>query len=305
MPEDPGKSKSETGKGPEIEGKGPAIEDYRGQNPAWCPGCGNLQILRVFKMAMVEMGIEPHQLLLVSGIGQAGKFPHYTRCNTFNGLHGRTLPVAQAIRMANHDMRVIAVAGDGDCYGEGGNHFLAAMRRNLNVKLFVHDNQVYGLTKGQASPTTDEGMVTGTQPFGVLSAPMNPVALAVAMDCSLVVRGFSGNQEELKELMKTVLEHKGFALLDIFQNCVTYNKINTFQWYKEHCDPVGEDHDPTDREAAFRLALKAGDRIPTGVIYRHDRPLMEDLIPVIAGVEPLVRQPFSQEDVAGELARFY
>lgn len=281
------------------------LEDFRGQNPAWCPGCGNLQILRTFKMAVVELGLEPHELTIVSGIGQAGKFPHYTRCNTFNGLHGRTLPVAQAIRMVNHDMRVIAVAGDGDCYGEGGNHFLGAMRRNSNVKLFVHDNQVYGLTKGQASPTTAEGMVTGTQPFGVLYEAMNPVALAVAMNCSLVVRGFSGNQEQLKELMKTVLEHRGFALLDIFQPCVTYNKINTFQWYKERCYAVGPDHDPTDREAAFRLALEFGDTIPTGVIYRHQRPTLEEVIPGIANREPLVRQPFSPEDVVGELGRFY
>jgi len=283
----------------------PELEDFRGQNPAWCPGCGNLQILRVFKLAMVDLGIEPHELTIVSGIGQAGKFPHYTRCNTFNGLHGRTLPVAQAIRLANHDLRVLAVAGDGDCYGEGGNHFLAAMRRNINIKIFVHDNQVYGLTKGQASPTTAEGMVTGTQPFGVITEPMNPVALAVAMDCSLVARGYSGNQDELRELMKTVLEHKGFALLDIFQPCVIYNKINTFKWYKEHCYPVDPGHDPTDREAAFRLALQSGERIPTGVIYRNPRPVFEDLLPVTANREPLVRQPFSQEELAGELERFY
>jgi len=283
----------------------PELEDFRGQNPAWCPGCGNLQILRVFKLAMVDLGIEPHELTIVSGIGQSGKFPHYTRCNTFNGLHGRTLPVAQAIRLANHDLRVLAVAGDGDCYGEGGNHFLAAMRRNVNVKIFVHDNQVYGLTKGQASPTTAEGMVTGTQPFGVITEPMNPVALAVAMDCSLVARGYSGNQDELRELMKTVLEHKGFALLDIFQPCVIYNKINTFKWYKEHCYPVGPEHDPTDREAAFRLALQSGEHIPTGVIYRNSRPVFEELLPVTANREPLVRQPFSQEELAGELERFY
>ncbi|MDO8736530.1 MAG: thiamine pyrophosphate-dependent enzyme [Thermoleophilia bacterium] len=283
----------------------PELEEFRGQNPAWCPGCGNLQILRTFKLAMVALGIEPHEITIVSGIGQAGKFPHYTRCNTFNGLHGRTLPVAQAIHLVNHEMRVLAVAGDGDCYGEGGNHFLHAMRRNLNITLFVHDNQVYGLTKGQASPTTSEGTVTGTQPFGVLYEPLNPMALAVAMDCSFVARGFSGNQEQLQKLMQAALEHKGFALLDILQNCPSYNKINTMQWYKERCYPVGPDHDPSDREAAFRVALEFGDRIPTGVIYRHPRHTLEEAMPEIANREPLVRQPFSQEDVAGETERYY
>ncbi len=281
------------------------LEDFRGQNPAWCPGCGNLQILRSFKMAMVEMGIEPHELIIVSGIGQAGKFPHYTKCNTFNGLHGRTLPVSQAIRLVNHGMRVLAVAGDGDCYGEGGNHFLHALRRNLNITVFVHDNQVYGLTKGQASPTTDEGMVTGTQPFGVLYEPLNPVALAVSMDAGFVARGFSGNQEQLKELMRAALEHRGFSLLDILQPCVTYNKINTFQWYKQRCNPVGVSHDPSDREAAWRLALEFGDRIPTGIIYRSDRPTLEERLPEIANQEPLVKQPFSQGDVISELENFF
>lgn len=281
------------------------LEDFRGQNPAWCPGCGNLQILRAFKMAMVELGLEPHELTIVSGIGQAGKFPHYTRCNTFNGLHGRTLPVAQAIRLANHQMRVLAVAGDGDCYGEGGNHFLSAMRRNLNITLFVHDNQVYGLTKGQASPTTDEGMITGTQPFGVLYEPLNPIALAVAMDASFVARGFSGDQDQLRGLMQSALEHKGFAFLDILQPCVTYNKVNTFQWYRERCYPVGPEHDPGDRVAAFRRALEFGERIPTGVIYRSERQTLEERIPVIANREPLVQQPFSPEDMAGELQKFF
>ena len=160
----------------------PSLNDYKGQNPAWCPGCGNFSILKTFKDAMVEMGIEPHRFTIVSGIGQAGKFPHYVKCNTFNGLHGRTLPVATAIRLANHNMLTIAVAGDGDCYGEGGNHLMHAMRRNINVKLFVHDNQIYGLTKGQASPTSMEGMVTKNQPFGVFSEQLNPMALAVALD---------------------------------------------------------------------------------------------------------------------------
>lgn len=254
---------------------------------------------------MVELGLEPHRLTVVSGIGQAGKLPHYTRCNTFNGLHGRTLPVATGIRLANHDMTVVAVAGDGDCYGEGGNHFLHAMRRNINVSMFVHDNQIYGLTKGQASPTSEPGMITKAQPFGVLSQPMNPVALAVAMDASFVARGYAGDKAFLTELMVAAVRHKGFALLDILQPCVIFNKLNTFRWYQERIYHIGPQHDPTDREAAFKLALEFGEKIPTGIIYKNDRPTLEEEIPVIAGRAPLVKQPFSIKEMEKELEDFY
>ena len=283
----------------------PELEDYRGQKPTWCPGCGNFSLLKTFKEAMVALELEPHQIIMVSGIGQAGKLPHYTRGNTFNGLHGRTLPVASGIRLVNHEMHVIAIAGDGDCYGEGGNHLLHAMRRNNDINLFVHDNQVYGLTKGQASPTTQEGTVTKTQPYGVLLEPLNPIALAVTMDASFVARGFTGDGAFLKELMVAALEHKGFALLDILQPCVSYNRINTLSWYRERVYRVGEDHDPTDREAAFRLAQEFDEKIPTGVIYKNSRPVMEDSIPVLAGKPPLVRQPFEPAGMVKELEKFF
>lgn len=283
----------------------PELEDYQGQTPAWCPGCGNFALLKAFKLALVGLGLQPHQLAVVSGIGQSGKLPHYTRCNTFNGLHGRTLPVATAIRLVNHDLPVIAVAGDGDCYGEGGNHLLHAMRRNINVAVFVHDNQVYGLTKGQASPTSDQGMVTKTQPLGVTPEPLNPMALAVAMDAGFVARGFTGDSQQLVDLMQQAIRHRGLALLDIFQPCVVFNKVNTFKWYKERCYRIGEDHDPADRKAAMRLALEFPDRIPTGVIYKTDRPAYEDTLAVIAGREPLIRQPFSPAVLADEIKAFY
>ncbi len=279
-------------------------EDFAGQTPAWCPGCGNFNILKAFKAAMIRLELKPDQLVLVSGIGQASKLPHYTAGNIFNGLHGRPLPVATAIRLANHDMRVVAVAGDGDCYGEGGNHFLHAMRRNVNVKLFVHDNQIYGLTKGQASPTSQAGMVTKSQPFGVLLEPLNPIALAVAMDAGFAARAYAGDVQFLTEMMAAAMQHRGFALIDILQPCVTFNRLNTFRWYHERVYRLGPDHDPGDREAAFRLALEQ-EKIPTGVIYRHKRPLLEDQIPVIAGKEPLVHQPFSPKAVEKELEAFY
>ncbi|GAB4388418.1 MAG: 2-oxoacid:ferredoxin oxidoreductase subunit beta [Thermodesulfovibrionales bacterium] len=261
------------------------------EKPAWCPGCGNFPILKTLKEALAELDIPPHRVLLVSGIGQAGKLPHYLKCNTFNGLHGRTLPVATAAKLANHEMNVIAVAGDGDCYGEGGNHLLHAVRRNVNVTLLVHDNQIYGLTKGQASPTSMEGMKTKVQPYGVLSEQLNPVALAVALDCGFVARGFAGDGDFLRSLMKEAITHKGFSLLDIFQPCVTFNKINTFKWYRERVYRIEEGHDPEDRKAAFEKALEWGEKIPTGVIYRNRRPPFEERVPAISEA-PLVRQGF-------------
>ncbi|MFN3479988.1 MAG: 2-oxoacid:ferredoxin oxidoreductase subunit beta [Thermodesulfovibrionales bacterium] len=267
----------------------PILEDYKGQTPAWCPGCGNFGILKAFKEAMVELSIEPHQFVIVSGIGQAGKFPHYLRCNTFNGLHGRTLPVATGIRLANHEMMVFAVAGDGDCYGEGGNHLIHAIRRNVNIKLFVHDNQVYGLTKGQASPTSLEGMVTKVQVNGVISEPLNPVAMAIALDCSFVARGFAGDTEHLKGLIKEAVTHEGFSLIDILQPCVTFNKINTYEWYKKRVYYLEPGYDPTDRTQAFQRSLEFGEKIPIGVIYRNNRRIYEKRIPAIESV-PLVKQ---------------
>lgn len=272
----------------------PTINDYRGQRPAWCPGCGNFVILKTLKEALVELGIAPHEVLLVSGIGQGAKTPHYMQCHTFNGLHGRTLPVATAARLVNHEMTVIAVAGDGDCYGEGGNHLVHAIRRNVNVALFVCDNQVYGLTKGQASPTTREGTVTKTQPYGTPSEQLNPMALAVALDASFAARGSCGDPEFLRDLMKAAITHRGFALLDILQPCVTFNRVNTYEWYKERVYRVGGDHDPEDRLRAFRLSLEWGEKIPSGVMYRKGRPTMEDLIPVIKDT-PLIGQGFDRE----------
>jgi 2-oxoglutarate ferredoxin oxidoreductase subunit beta len=280
-------------------------QEFSGQKPAWCPGCGNFSILKVFKDTMADLDLEPHQLALVSGIGQAGKFPHYTRGNTFNGLHGRTIPVATAIKLVNHDLRVIAFAGDGDCYGEGGNHLLHAMRRNIGIKVFVHNNQIYGLTKGQASPTTSTGTITKTQPFGVMMEPLNPMALAVTLGASFAARSLSVDRDHLQSMMTAALNHEGFALLDIFQPCVVFNKINTASWYKEHTYPVPESHDATDREAAFALATSNGDKIPVGIIYRNDRPSLEEQLPPIAGREPLVKQDYSPPEAEAELDKYF
>lgn len=280
------------------------LENFKGRQPAWCPGCGNFSILRAFNEAIIELNLNPHEFIIVSGIGQAGKFPHYTRCNTFNGLHGRTLPVATGIKLANHKLKVFAVAGDGDCYGEGGNHFIHAIRRNIDIKLFVHNNQIYGLTKGQASPTSMKGMVTKVQPFGVFSEQFNPLAMAIALNCSFVARGFAAEIEHLKYLIKEAINHKGFALIDILQPCVSFNKINTFDWYKQRIYKLPEEYNPFDRIKAFERSLEWGDKIPIGIIFKTEKPTFEDQIPFINEI-PLKEQRHNFERISELLREFY
>lgn len=277
------------------------LDKYQGEVPAWCPGCGNFAILRAFKEALAEENIEPGGFCVVSGIGQAGKFPHYIRCNTFNGLHGRSVPVATGIKLANHDLLVMAVGGDGDMYGEGGNHLMHAMRRNIGVKVFVHDNQIYGLTKGQASPTSMEGVVTKVQPFGVLSEQLNPMAMAVALDCGFVARGYAGDHEHLKGLIREAIRYPGFSLVDMLQPCVSFNKVNTYEWYAKRVYHIGDDHNVQDRVQAFAKALEWGERIPVGVIYRNDRPSFESRVPVLSE-GPLVDHTLDWEVLKKKLA---
>ena len=283
-----------------------SLNDYKGQKPAWCPGCGNFAILNFLKKTLVELDIAPHEFTIVSGIGQGAKLPHYTKCNTFNGLHGRTLPVATGVRLANHNMLVFAIAGDGDCYGEGGNHLIHAIRRNINMTLLVHNNQVYGLTKGQASPTTTQGTVTKTQPFGAMSEPLNPLAMAIALDCGFVARAFAGASglPLLMEIIKEAIAHPGFAIVDILQNCVSFNKVNTFHWYKDRAYSLEEDYDPYNRVEAFSRSLEWGEKIPTGIFYRNNRKSFEEQLPTIAD-QPLVRQPFTLEGFEQEFQQFH
>ena len=261
--------------------------DYGEHETAWCPGCGNFAVLKAVKRALAESGVAPHETLFVSGVGQAAKAPHYLNCNLFGGLHGRALPVATGAKLANPSLEVIVESGDGCTYGEGGNHFLAAIRRNIGVTLLVHDNQVYGLTKGQASPTSEPGFVTKAQPWGALSEPINPVEVAVAMRAGFVARAFAGFGDHLVEVIKRAVAHDGFALVDILQPCVSFNKVSTFGWYKQRCKPIPSDHDPTDREAAKKLAAQWGETIPVGVIYENDRLPFEKRMPMLSEV-PLV-----------------
>ena len=257
------------------------IADYGDYDTAWCPGCGNFSILKAVKQALAASQLEPHEVLFVSGIGQAAKAPHDLNANLFNGLHGRSLPVATGAKLANPKLTVIVESGDGCNYGEGGNHFLAAIRRNINVTLLVHNNQVYGLTKGQASPTSAQGFVTKAQPEGMPSAPFNPIAVAVAMQAGFVARGFAGMIDHLSELIQQGIAHRGFALIDVLQPCISFNKVNTFTWYKERCEPLPPEYDPTHWEAAIKVASEWGDKIPIGIIYRNDRLAFEEHFPVL------------------------
>ncbi len=279
------------------------VEDFENnQIPAWCPGCGNWSILNCIKRALSELEIKPNNLLMVSGIGQAAKAPHYFKCNLFNGLHGRDIPAAVGAKIANKDLIVICESGDGNTYGEGGNHLIHNIRRNLNIKVFVHNNQIYGLTKGQASPTSDQGMKTKVQPLGVPYKPLNPIALAISQGISFVARSFSGDPDHLVEMMKQAILHKGFALLDILQPCVTFNKINTYQWYKERIYKLGPDYDPTDIMNAFKKALEWGDRIPIGVIYKNERTTFEEALPQLKG-DPLYKKVRSPVEVFEKIVK--
>jgi len=255
---------------------------------AWCPGCGDFAIRNSLLAALQELGIERTKLVMVSGIGQAAKMPQYINSSFFNGLHGRALPAATAIKAVAPDLTVIAEGGDGDMYGEGGNHFLHAARRNPNITLFVHENMIYGLTKGQAAPTSRMGMQTPVQVSGVISEPVNPLALAISMNVGFVARAFSGDVEGTKEIMKRAILHQGFSLVDIFQPCISFNKQNTFQWFKENTYELESGYKADDRVAAFARALEENP-FPLGVLYESNarKPFEEMLAPYRENKIPL------------------
>ena len=233
---------------------------------AWCPGCGNFGILLVLKKVLQDTKIKPENIVLVSGIGQAAKTPQYINANFFNGLHGRALPPATGIKAANPSLKVIVTSGDGDMYGEGGNHFMHAIRRNPDITIIVHDNMIYGLTKGQASPTSEKGMKTNVQTTGVILEPINPISLAISLDASFVARANIGDLKESSEILKKAIDHKGLSIVDILQPCTTFNKINTYEWFKENTYYLEKDYNPEDREKAILKSLEM-EKMPLGVIY--------------------------------------
>lgn len=247
--------------------------DNKNTDIAWCPGCGDYLILQALKSALEELNLTPQNTVLVSGIGQAAKTPQYVNANFFNGLHGRAVPVAAGIKAANKELNVIVISGDGDIYGEGGNHFIHAIRRNPDITVMVCNNMVYGLTKGQASPTANSDYTTKMQPHGAEDESFNPIATSIAQNISFVARAFCQDKEQTKELMKQAILHKGFSLLDIFQPCVTFNKVNTYQWFKQNTYYLEGEF---DRLKAFEKSLEGShenEKLPLGVFFKNEREI--------------------------------
>jgi len=233
----------------------------------WCPGCPNFGILAALKQALASLGLPPHRVCLVSGIGQAAKLPHYVGTNIFNGLHGRALPAATGIHVANPELTTIVTSGDGCLYGEGGNHFLHALRRNPDITVISHNNQIYALTKGQASPTTRRGTKTRLQFDGVEVDPSQMLATAIVHGCTFVARGFAGDIRGLAKLLQQAIEHRGLALVDVLQPCITWGN-HPADWYQDRVVAIPKSHAPSNRSKAINLALEAPDRFPVGVIYQ-------------------------------------
>ena len=273
--------------------------------PTWCPGCGNFGIWNALKRAYAELELNPKDIFMVFGIGCSGNGVNFFNCYSFHALHGRTLPVATGTRLTNNKLNVVAAGGDGDGYGIGVGHFIHSLRRNLNITYIVHNNQVYGLTTGQTSPTSARGFKTKSTPAGVIEQPLNPLALAIDCGGTFVARGYAGDMLNLAKIFVEAIEHVGFSLVDVLQPCVTWNKVNTYAWYKDKVyklDDVG--HDPTDKDEAYRKAWEWGDKIPTGVFYKSQNPTYESELPQIAKT-PLFKHDISSVDIAGILNEFY
>jgi 2-oxoglutarate/2-oxoacid ferredoxin oxidoreductase subunit beta len=261
------------------------MADLKGKvDPDWCPGCGDFGVLAAVQKALVELQIPKHEVATISGIGCSSNFPGFIDTYGMHTLHGRALPVASGMKLANHAMTVLVTGGDGDGFGIGAGHFVHTMRRNLDLTYIVMDNQIYGLTTGQTSPTSRVGMKTKSMPFGNVDAPVNPISLALAAGATFVARGFSADQKHLTELLKRAIQHKGFSFIDVFSPCVTYNHDNTFQWFRPRVKKLEDNpaYDPTDFQAAVEKSLLWGDEIPIGLFFeRTDIPAAHEAEPVL------------------------
>jgi 2-oxoglutarate ferredoxin oxidoreductase subunit beta len=259
-------------------------DTYKGKiHPDWCPGCGDFSVLSALQTALFELGLKPHQVLVVSGIGCSSNLPGYINSYGMHTLHGRSLPVGTGAKMGNHELKVVCTGGDGDGYGIGANHFVHTMRRNVDLTYIVMDNQIYGLTTGQVSPTSSKGMKTKSTPHGNVENPINPIPMAIAGGATYVARAFSGKQKHLVEMIKGAIQHNGFALVDVFSPCVTYNKDNTYKWFNPRIKILEEQgHDPSDFKKAMERGSQWGEEIPIGLFWkRTDLPSLEDLEPVL------------------------
>ena len=279
------------------------VKDFKGKvDPDWCPGCGDFGILVALKQALVELSLHPHEVMVISGIGCSSNLPGYVSTYGMHTLHGRALAVATGAQLANHDLKIIVTGGDGDGYGIGGNHFLHSMRRNVDLTYIVMNNQIYGLTTGQISPTSTKGMKTKSTPIGSVENPIFPVSLAIAAGATYVARGFTGQVKHLVGLIKGGIQHKGFSLIDAFSPCVTFNLDNTHEFFKQRTKKLEDmGHDPSNFAAAMERGYEWGEEIPIGLFWKKtDLPSLDQLEPVLDEGGPLARRPLG---IAPEVAR--
>ena len=277
----------------ELPRKAASPKDFRGRvEPDWCPGCGDFGVLNALQRAVFELGLQPHQMLVVSGIGCSSNLPGYMNAYGMHTLHGRSLPNATGAKLANHELTVIATGGDGDGYGIGGNHLMHTARRNIDLTYIVMDNQVYGLTTGQIPPTSRLDMKTKSTPQGNLEWPINPLTSAIMNGATYVARGFSGDPKHLTELMKGGIRHRGFALIDVFSPCVTFNHDQDYPFFKERVKKLEDvGHDPSDWKSACERAMAWGDTLYTGLFFKAERPSLDELEPILQNAPPLARRP--------------
>ena len=248
------------------------VQDFSGYKPTWCPGCGSLGVNMALKTAFVEMGMSPSSLMISFGIGCSGNMNDFLNAYAVHGLHGRAIATAIGMKLANHTMPVCVIAGDGDCYGEGGNHFLHACRGNHDVKVFIHDNNVYGLTTGQVSPMAEKGQKSKSTPEGIIETPLDPLALAITQGATFVAQTFAGDAKHMAEIIKKAFQHTGFAVINVLQPCVTFNKKNTYQYYMQHVYKLDSSYNPSDKMAALEKAFEVGsEKFPLGVLYESHR----------------------------------
>ena len=261
-------------------------------SPTWCPGCGNYGIWAAFKQALFELGLEPEQVLVVYDIGCAGNGTNFTRTYAFHSLHGRTLPVAVGAKLGNKNLKIIAISGDGGAYGEGIQHLIHTARYNLDITYIISNNQRFSLTTGQASPTTLKEIKTKTTPFGEIKKPINPLLLSLDAGATFVARGFAGEQQHLTQLIKQAIQHSGFSHLDILQPCVSFNKQNSYEWYRTVIYRL-EQHkykaDNLERARQKAEEFAKDGKMPIGIFYKEERPTYESQLPQLAD-EPLYKK---------------
>ena len=284
-----------------------AAKDFKGPiDPDWCAGCGDFGVLNSLQRACAELGLRPHEIVTVSGIGCSSNLPGYFNAYGVHTLHGRALAVATGVKMGNHTLKVIATGGDGDGYGIGGNHFAHTARRNVDLTYIVMNNQIYGLTTGQVSPTSSKGMKTKSTPFGSVEMPVNPITVAIMNGATFVARGYSSDVRHLTELFKKGIQHRGFALIDVFSPCVTFNHDNDHPFFKERVKKLeDEDHDPTDWKSACEKAMLWGDTIYTGLFFQvSEAQDLGQLEPVLRD-GPLASRPLglAEEQAQGVIKR--